>query len=234
MVTGQRRNKPHPCPSLLRGQHQGLVDRGTGRWLCLRPSPSEITSVIDRSTALRLSPPHLYQPLVFFQESVWTWCAWGSSRYMPSRCSRYFGLGSLPEGQFPGPGTVLRMVFIKNKSWAERQEGGREQAGEASGRVEGGRRQAMLPTTKMLRRKRRNENAVARLLGFGADLASPLQLHNRSAACDSRRGDDYNIPHWINHRWAPSALVVARDGMAESLPAMFSDTVSFQDAEARV
>lgn len=27
------------------------------------------------------------------------------------------------------------------------------------------------------------------------------QLHNRSAPCDSRLGDDYNIPHWINHRW---------------------------------
>ncbi|OWK15123.1 hypothetical protein Celaphus_00000103 [Cervus elaphus hippelaphus] len=27
----------------------------------------------------------------------------------------------------------------------------------------------------------------------------PFQLHNRSAPHDSRLGDDYNIPHWINH-----------------------------------
>ncbi|XP_006733579.2 GATOR complex protein DEPDC5 [Leptonychotes weddellii] len=46
--------------------------------------------------------------------------------------------------------------------------------------------------------------------GIGVDLvcmgeqplhAVPLfKLHNRSAPCDSRLGDDYNIPHWINHR----------------------------------
>ncbi|KAF4011563.1 hypothetical protein G4228_003568 [Cervus hanglu yarkandensis] len=46
--------------------------------------------------------------------------------------------------------------------------------------------------------------------GIGVDLvcmgeqplhAVPLfKLHNRSAPHDSRLGDDYNIPHWINHR----------------------------------
>ncbi|PNJ49289.1 DEPDC5 isoform 12 [Pongo abelii] len=46
--------------------------------------------------------------------------------------------------------------------------------------------------------------------GIGVDLvcmgeqplhAVPLfKLHNRSAPRDSRLGDDYNIPHWINHR----------------------------------
>ncbi|XP_040859564.1 GATOR complex protein DEPDC5 isoform X2 [Ochotona curzoniae] len=50
--------------------------------------------------------------------------------------------------------------------------------------------------------------------GIGVDLvcmgeqplhAVPLfKLHNRSAPCDSRLGDDYNIPHWINHSFYTS------------------------------
>ncbi|XP_053525847.1 GATOR complex protein DEPDC5 isoform X4 [Artibeus jamaicensis] len=50
--------------------------------------------------------------------------------------------------------------------------------------------------------------------GIGVDLvcmgeqplhAVPLfKLHNRSAPCDSRVGDDYNIPHWINHSFYTS------------------------------
>lgn len=28
----------------------------------------------------------------------------------------------------------------------------------------------------------------------------PLQLHNRTTSGDSLVGDDYNLPHWINHR----------------------------------
>lgn len=27
-----------------------------------------------------------------------------------------------------------------------------------------------------------------------------FQLHNRTTPGDSRVGDDYNLPHWINHR----------------------------------
>ncbi|KAM7051307.1 GATOR1 complex protein DEPDC5 isoform 4-T5 [Molossus nigricans] len=50
--------------------------------------------------------------------------------------------------------------------------------------------------------------------GIGVDLvcmgeqplhAVPLfKLHNRSAPCDSRLGNDYNIPHWINHSFYTS------------------------------
>ncbi|XP_035869585.1 GATOR complex protein DEPDC5 isoform X11 [Phyllostomus discolor] len=50
--------------------------------------------------------------------------------------------------------------------------------------------------------------------GIGVDLvcmgeqplhAVPLfKLHNRSTPCDSRLGDDYNIPHWINHSFYTS------------------------------
>ncbi|EPQ09945.1 DEP domain-containing protein 5 [Myotis brandtii] len=50
--------------------------------------------------------------------------------------------------------------------------------------------------------------------GIGVDLvcmgeqplhAVPLfKLHNRNAPCDSRLGDDYNIPHWINHSFYTS------------------------------
>lgn len=27
-----------------------------------------------------------------------------------------------------------------------------------------------------------------------------FKLHNKATARDSRAGDDYNLPHWINHR----------------------------------
>lgn len=33
-------------------------------------------------------------------------------------------------------------------------------------------------------------------------LSLPLQLHNRTPPGDSGVGDDYNLPHWINHRQA--------------------------------
>uniref|UniRef100_A0A670ZYG4 DEP domain containing 5, GATOR1 subcomplex subunit n=1 Tax=Pseudonaja textilis TaxID=8673 RepID=A0A670ZYG4_PSETE len=55
--------------------------------------------------------------------------------------------------------------------------------------------------------------------GIGVDLvcmgeqplhAVPLfKLHNRCSSGDPRLGDDYNIPHWINHRWASGIRTVA-------------------------
>uniref|UniRef100_A0A2K6CIW1 GATOR1 complex protein DEPDC5 n=1 Tax=Macaca nemestrina TaxID=9545 RepID=A0A2K6CIW1_MACNE len=49
-----------------------------------------------------------------------------------------------------------------------------------------------------------------KVMGEGLSVLSffPLQLHNRSAPRDSRLGDDYNIPHWINHRWVRSQSIV--------------------------
>ncbi|XP_042300681.1 GATOR complex protein DEPDC5-like [Sceloporus undulatus] len=56
--------------------------------------------------------------------------------------------------------------------------------------------------------------------GIGVDLvcmgeqplhAVPLfKLHNRAGPGDSRLGDDYNIPHWINHRYAPEFAQIGR------------------------
>uniref|UniRef100_A0A2K5IKH0 DEP domain-containing protein n=1 Tax=Colobus angolensis palliatus TaxID=336983 RepID=A0A2K5IKH0_COLAP len=46
-----------------------------------------------------------------------------------------------------------------------------------------------------------------------------LQLHNRSAPRDSRLGDDYNIPHWINHRWVRSRSIVGDKSFDSFLPA---------------
>lgn len=41
------------------------------------------------------------------------------------------------------------------------------------------------------------------------------QLHNRSAPCDSRLGDDYNIPHWINHRWVWACVALGDKSFME-------------------